>query len=37
MEEQAKLRELLAKYHDVFAIGVDDLGYIEKVKHDIYH
>lgn len=33
MEEQAKLRELLAKYH--VAVGEDDLGYAEKVKHKI--
>lgn len=34
-EQQAQLRGLLAKYADVFAVGEDDLGYTEKVTHEI--
>ncbi|XP_049332151.1 uncharacterized protein LOC125799454 [Astyanax mexicanus] len=34
-KEQAELRALLGKYSDVFAVGDDELGYTEKVKHEI--
>lgn len=34
-EQQAQLRGLLAKYADVFAVGEEDLGYTERVVHEI--
>lgn len=34
-EQQTELRVLLKKYADVFAASEDDLGYTDKVKHEI--
>lgn len=34
-EQQVELGELLMKYADVFAIHDEDLGYTDKVKHEI--
>ncbi len=34
-EQQAELTVLLKKYADVFAASEDDLGYTDKVKHEI--
>lgn len=34
-EQQAELGELLMKYADVFAVHDEDLGYTDRVKHEI--
>lgn len=34
-DQQAELRKLLLKYVDVFAVQDEDLGYTDKVKHEI--
>ena len=35
-DEQAKLAVLLAQYVDVFAFSYEDLGYTDKVQHEIH-
>lgn len=35
-EQQAQLGELLMKHADVFAVHDEDLGYTERVKHEIH-
>lgn len=35
-EEQARLGALLLKYADVFAVRDEDLGYTDRVKHEIH-
>ncbi|XP_028290920.1 uncharacterized protein LOC114454569 [Gouania willdenowi] len=35
-EEQAKLAALLAQYANVFALQDEDLGYTDRVKHEIH-
>lgn len=35
-EEKAKLATLLAQYADVFAFKDEDLGYTDRVKHEIH-
>lgn len=34
--EQAKLRSLLAKFVDIFALADEDLGYTDKITHEIH-
>lgn len=36
IEQQTELNALLAKYIDVFAFEDEDLGYTDKVKHEIH-
>lgn len=34
--EQAQLRSLLKKYIDIFALEDEDLGYTDKITHEIH-
>ncbi|KAL7866995.1 hypothetical protein AOLI_G00148090 [Acnodon oligacanthus] len=36
VDHQTQLQALLAKYSDIFAVEDEDLGYTDKVKHEIH-